>query len=125
MPIPGDRPRMPMTAGYALADILHEASTLRAIHRSELESGDILVVRTTNSVYTLRAVAHGTYHATGGWFDRKGLSPFPIAINGCTWGGKIIKVDVLAACGLCVEFSNRVVTSPVRTIAVLRAATFN
>ena len=125
MPIPERRPDPPKTAGYALAEILHQASTLQAVHRSDLASGDILVVRTTNSVYTLRADAHGFYHATGGWFDRKGLSPFPIAINGCTWGGKIIKVDVLAACGLCVEFSNRVVTSPVRTIAVLRAATFN
>lgn len=40
-------------------------------------------------------------------------------ILGCTWGGSIIKADVVAACGLHVEFANRVVTSPDRKIFVL------
>jgi hypothetical protein len=112
-------------SGVALAEVIRQAGHLTAVRRSELTVGDVMVLRTRNSLYVLRADAHGQYHATGGWFDRKGLSPYRIAINGCTWGGAIIKVDVLAACGLCVEFSNRVVTSPVHAIAVLRAATFN
>jgi len=123
MPIPEKSRLHP--AGVTLAEVLRQAPRLSAVRRSELTVGDVMVVRTRNSLYMLRADAHGYYHATGGWFDRKGLSPHRIAINGCTWGGAIIKVDVLAACGLCVEFSNRVVTSPVRAIVVLRAATFN
>ena len=111
--------------GIALPEVLRGVGELSAVRRSELLIGDVMLIRTRNSLYTIRLAAQGCYHATGGWFDRKGLSPHPVAINGCTWGGTLIKVDILAACGLCVEFSNRVVTSPVRSIAVLRAATFN
>jgi hypothetical protein len=42
-------------------------------------------------------------------------------INGCTWGGSIIQTGVLAACGLRLEFANRVVTSPIREFLVIRA----
>jgi len=56
---------------------------------------------------------------SGGWFDRQCGGPVDIAIKGCTWGGTTIKVDVIAACGLCIEFGNRVTTSAVQRIIVL------
>jgi hypothetical protein len=37
-------------------------------------------------------------------------------IAGCTWGGSAIKVDVIAAIGLSIEFGNRVITSAVQRI---------
>lgn len=119
------RPDQSSRVGIALPEVLRGVGDLSAVSRSELMIGDVMLIRTRNSLYTIRLTARGCYSATGGWFDRKGLSPHPIAINGCTWGGTLIKVDILAACGLCIEFSNRVVTSPVRSIVVLRAATFN
>ena len=40
--------------------------------------------------------------------------------TGCTWGGTAIKRDLVAARGLRLEFGNRVVTSPIREVRVIR-----
>jgi hypothetical protein len=61
----------------------------------------------------------GYFAVSGGWFDRHSSSPVRTRINGCTWGGTAIKVDIIAACGLCLEFGNRVVTSSIRSIFIL------
>ena len=42
-------------------------------------------------------------------------------INGCTWGGSAIMIDIVAACGLHLEFGNRVVTSKIRQFSVVRS----
>jgi hypothetical protein len=60
----------------------------------------------------------GLYLVSGGWFDRKGFSPMKVTIRGCTWGGSAIKLDIVAACGLRLEFGNRVITSPIRKVFV-------
>ena len=57
---------------------------------------------------------------SGGWFDHEGLSPFKTSINGCTWGGRAIKVDVVAACGLFLEFGNQLITSRIQKVDVVR-----
>jgi hypothetical protein len=44
-----------------------------------------------------------------------------MAVHGCTWGGSAIKQDILAACGLHLEFGNTVRTTPIRQISVIRA----
>jgi hypothetical protein len=61
------------------------------------------------------------YRVSGGWFDRKHMSPLKLGINGCTWGGSAIKVDVVAACGLHLEFGNRVLTSRIERLRVIPA----
>ena len=43
-----------------------------------------------------------------------------MSIAGCTWGGTVIKCDIVAARGLRLEFGNRVVTSPIREVRVVR-----
>jgi hypothetical protein len=43
-----------------------------------------------------------------------------MSISGCTWGGTAIKRDLVAARGLRLEFGNRVVTSPIREVRVIR-----
>jgi hypothetical protein len=40
-------------------------------------------------------------------------------IPGCTWGGSAIKVDIVAAFGLMLEFGNRLTTSPIQEVFVL------
>ncbi len=103
-----------------LGAITEHAETLREVPKAELCSGDWVEVTTLNSTYSIRVLENGFYSISGGWFDREGLSPFRTTITGCTWGGSAIKLDIVAACGLHLEFGNRVVTSPIRKVCVMR-----
>jgi hypothetical protein len=100
--------------------MLDQAGRLAAVRRSDLRSGDGLLVTTENSVYCVRVHEDATYSISGGWFDSQGLSPAKISISGCTWGGSAIKCDIVAACGLRLEFGNRVVTSRIRAVRLVR-----
>ncbi len=103
-----------------LSAIVGNAERLEAVYKSDLEVGDRLVVTTRNSTYFIHVFQEGLYTVSGGWFDRKNLSPTNVAINGCTWGGHAIKEDLLAACGLHLEFENNVVTSRIMKYEVIR-----
>ncbi|MBN2320837.1 MAG: hypothetical protein JXR49_17290 [Acidobacteria bacterium] len=103
-----------------LSAIVDHTDRLEAIYKKDLEFGDRLIVTTRNSTYSIHAVREGLYAVSGGWFDRHGLSPTKVAINGCTWGGHAIKEDILAACGLHLEFENSVVTSRILQFQVIR-----
>jgi len=107
--------------GQSLAAIVEQADELKQVRKADLRFGDQVVVNTLNSIYYIRVIEGGFYVVSGGWFDREGLSPMKTTINGCTWGGSIIKIDIVAACGLCLEFGNRVVTSVIRKIFVVPA----
>ncbi len=100
--------------------MLEQVGRLESVRKADLRSGDRLVVSTENSVYSIHVHEDLTYSISGGWFDLQGLSPARIPIAGCTWGGSAIKCDVVAACGLRLEFGNRVVTSRIREVRVLR-----
>ncbi len=103
-----------------LGAIVRHADGLRAVRKTDLEFGDLVVVTTANSTYSIYVLGDGYYSISGGWFDRQGLSPMKTTINGCTWGGSAILLDIMAACGLHLEFGNQVVTSGIRKIHVLR-----
>jgi hypothetical protein len=90
------------------------------IRKADLRSGDYLLVSTENSIYSIQVLEDSSYRIRGGWFDRNGLSPAQAPIAGCTWGGSAIKTDIVAACGLHLEFGNRVVTSRIREVRVFR-----
>ncbi len=105
-----------------LAGILTHSQGLNAVRKTDLEFGDLVVVTTANSTYSIYVLEDGLYSISGGWFDRHGLSPMKTTINGCTWGGSAIMMDVMAACGLHLEFGNLVVTSGIKKIHVLRSA---
>jgi hypothetical protein len=98
-----------------------DADRLEAVRKNDLLNGDSVLVRTKNSVYAIRALGKGLYKVSGGWFDRHGGSGQVVTINGCTWGGSAIKQDIVAARGLYLEFGNRVVTTRIRDIMVIRA----
>jgi hypothetical protein len=106
--------------GIDLSMLAKQAVCLQQVRKADLQAGDCVIVKTRNSVYQIRATEDGEYIVSGGWFDHKGLSPVKINVAGCTWGGTAIKLDVVAACGLCLEFGNRVVTSAIQAVAVLR-----
>ena len=105
--------------GCNISALVEHAEQLKQVRKANLQSGDRVLVKTLNSVYSIRVIEKGKYVVTGGWFDRKGLSPMKTTINGCTWGGSVIKIDIVAACGLCLEFGNRLVTSPIQTVVFM------
>ncbi len=100
--------------------ILGYVGCFQSVGKSDLKSGDEVLVTTENSVYSIRVHGDATYSVRGGWFDRQGLSPVRISISGCTWGGSVIRTNVVAACGLHLEFGNRVLTTRIREVRVIR-----
>jgi len=106
--------------GHSLGKLVEDSTHLKQVRKWDLQFGDLVLIKTRNSIYSIYVLDNDSYLVSGGWFDRKGLSPLRMRINGCTWGGSIIKIDALAACGLCLEFSNRVVTTAIQRVSVLR-----
>jgi len=111
--------------GMTLEAAVRQSHALPMVRKMDLRTGDILVAKTCNSVYTIRVLASGNFAISGGWFDKAGMAPFTTTIAGCTWGGSMVKVDIVAACGLCIEFGNRVTTSLVRRIMIIPAIKLN
>jgi hypothetical protein len=106
---------------HSLNAIIAQSDHLKQISKIDLSFGDWIVVAALNSVYSIRVAEEGFYLVSGGWFDREGLSPMKTNISGRTWGGSILKTDIVAACGLSLEFGNRVVTSTIQKIFVVPA----
>ena len=112
---PTDRPDL-KTPGT----IVEETEPQKEVRKAELHSGDQVLVRTAHSTYCIRVLGNGLYSVSGGWYDRRGVSPFKTTITGCTWGRRAIKLDTVAACGLHLEFGFGVVTSRIREVDVIR-----
>jgi hypothetical protein len=108
-----------------LSTLVSQVDRLQQVYKANMHAGDWLIIKTCNSIYTMRSEESGCWLASGGWFDRKDVSPMRVRINGCTWGGSAIKVDIAAACGLCLEFGNRLVTSPIRRIFLFPHGSWN
>jgi hypothetical protein len=111
--------------GAALEKMVKSANFLKEVPRTRLHAGDLVFVKTCNSEYSIRAEQDGLFTVSGGWFDLNGKSPSRTTIRGCTWGGSVIKTDIIAACGLRIEFGNRLITSPIRKIFVLSRSSQN
>ncbi len=110
----------PGMTGISLPAVLRNFAAIPRVRRQELQFADRVRVWTQNSEYDLLVLGPNEYLVTGGWFDRERLSPLRVHINGCTWGGSMIVTDTVAAPGMCIEFSNRVITSPIRRVVVCR-----
>ncbi len=114
-----------LRCGVVLAKTVESADGLCQVRKSEVELDDWIFVKTANSLYRIRVIGDGWYEASGGWFEKKGCSPTTVRVSGCSWGGSIINTGLIAACGLYVEFSNRLVTTPVQRIVVMRSWIMN
>lgn len=99
---------------------IEQADQIEAVRKRDLRSGDWVLVTTKNSVYRICVLDEDHYVVSGGWFDRKGVSPQETTITGCTWGGTAIKEDVVAARGLFLEFGNHVITTRIQQVRVIR-----
>lgn len=92
------------------------------IRDEDLQPGDLLIIRTRNSTYSLRANGDGTFDASGGWFSRHAGAGQRVRIAGCTWGGTALLTRMVAAPGMCLEFANRVLTTRIREVRHIRPA---
>ncbi len=110
------------TPALPLEKILASGACAGSIAKADLELGDTVLVATRNSVYALCALGGDLYAVSGGWFERYSTSPQTVAVNGCTWGGSVIKHDIVAAPGLFLEFGNGVKTTRIQSVRIVRAA---
>jgi len=90
------------------------------VRKSQLKLGDRVIVKTRNSVYSLCALGDDTFAVSGGWFERGGGAPALVTVNGCTYGGSVIRHDVVAGPGLFLEFGNNVLTTRIQDVRVVR-----
>ncbi len=111
--------------GCSLSTLVDQTQQLQQLRKVDLHLGDLLFIKTRNSLYVIRVLNDGFYLVSGGWFDRKGLSPMKTTITGCTWGGSVIKLDIVAACGLRLEFGNRLITSTIQKVFVMPCGSEN
>ena len=108
-----------------LYNFTKQVEDLPALYKSEITVGDHIRVNTRNSVYDLKVLENDSYRVWGGRFDQKELSPLEMTITGCGLGGAFVKTDLVAACGLSIEFENRVITSTVISFAVFKNEQLN
>ena len=108
------------TNSLHLRAIIDSAKRLEVVKKAELNSGDCVQITTRNSSYWIQALENGLYLISGGWVELHGSSPLKTTIPGCSWGGSAIKGDIVAACGLHLEFGNGVVTSKIQKVTVIR-----
>jgi hypothetical protein len=101
-----------------LAALAAAASFLRGVRRGQLQPGDTVLVETRNSLYAMGALGNGEFVVSGGWFVEHPAGG-SIAINGCTWGGRAILTDVIAAPGLFLEFGNGVRTTRIQAVSLV------
>jgi hypothetical protein len=111
--------------GQKLSTLVTKSLGRRHVRKINLHAGDWMFVTTCNSIYRILTLGDGKFMVSGGYFDRNGKSPLKVHINGCTWGGSVINVDIAAGYGLCLEFGNRVVTSPIKNIFIYPNGTLN
>jgi hypothetical protein len=104
-----------------LAARVTQARSLEEVRKKDLRAGDRVLVTTRNSLYSIWVVDEGVYWVSGGWFDLQGVSPQRMTVSGCTWGGSLVKRDILAALGLRLEFGNSVRTTRIREVRVILA----
>ncbi len=111
--------------GINLDKIVQSTEKLKHVSKASFNLWDYLFVKTRNSLYTIRKIEDTYFEVSGGWFDKKGLSPSRLMIRGCSYGGSTLHINMLAACGLRMEFGNNLITSPVNQIIVIKAENLN
>ena len=111
-----------MTGAHSLEQMADNARTIQGVWSSDLKAGDWVIVRTKNSVYSLAALGEGRFQISGGWFASHGGYPRLVRVLGCTWGGRAILTEMIAAPGMFIEFDNGVQTTRVQHVRVLRAS---
>ncbi len=104
---------------------VRHAAEAHGVRRSELHTGDVLLLYTRNSIYRARKLDTAEFAVSGGWFEDNHESEVVTSIVGCTWGGSSVQRDFVASCGMRIEFGNRVLTSTLQKIVRIPYALMN
>lgn len=104
----------------SLEHLGRDVTSVQGVRDADVQPGDWVIVRTRNSTYALRANGDGTFDASGGWFTRQEGSGCRLRVLGCTWGGSALLTRMIAAPGMFLEFSNRVLTTRIREVRHIR-----
>jgi len=115
-----DRQDTGAAQAHDIVALAQQAGKTAAVRRNDLRPGDCVLVTTRNSVYSIFFLGDGLFEVEGGYFDRKHNGPVTITINGCTWGGRAIHSEIVAARGLFLEFGNQVITTRIQKVQLLR-----
>jgi hypothetical protein len=110
---PAPRPALRLEA------LVTVAREIACVRRGDLLPGDRLLVATKNSVYRLVARADGRFDVSGGIFARESPTDAgerPLAVCGCTAGGRALFTGVVAAPGLFLEFGDGTSTTRIRRV---------
>ena len=110
------------TRALSLDTLAKQIDEIEGVWKKSLQWGDRVVVVTRNSTYVLQCLGGGDFAVTGGWFERHSDGERVVRVNGCTWGGRAINEDMVAAPGLFLEFGNGVQTTRIRSVEVFRHA---
>jgi hypothetical protein len=119
--MPDVDPKTEAVLALSLERLAVAARSMDGIREEDLEPGDVVIIRTRNSTYSLRVNGDGTFDAAGGWFSRHAGSGERVRIAGCTWGGTALLTRMVAARGMCLEFANRVLTTRIRDVRHIRS----
>ena len=109
-----------MTGAHTLERMADNARTIQGVWASDLKAGDWVIVRTKNSVYSLAALGDGRFQVSGGWFTSHGGYARLVRVLGCTWGGRAILTEMIAAPGMFLEFANHVRTTRICEVRLIR-----
>ena len=61
--------------GFSLEGMVRQYQGLPVLHRTQIRVGDMVYVKTMNSVYQIRVEEGRLFSVSGGWFDHRGNSP--------------------------------------------------
>lgn len=103
-----------------LSALVETSARIDGIQRVDLRAGDRLQISTRNSIYEITCLGGDLYQVCGGFFDRQGTAPVTTTIRGCTWGGTAIHTNLVAGCGLFLEFGNDVRTTRILHVRWVR-----
>jgi hypothetical protein len=113
--------RAPGTGTHAatLDRLVEHAGEIDGVWTDNVQTGDWIIVRTRNSVYSLAPLGQGRFHVTGGWFAARAAEERNVRIAGCTWGGAAIHTRLVAA-GMFLEFDNGVRTTRIQDVRLIK-----
>lgn len=89
---------------------------IQQVRREQLKPNDKLFVKTINSEYKIEVIDHARFSISGGWFDKRGISPFYGSIEGVTWGWGDLISDIVVQTGMRIKFKDGPTTSHVKSI---------
>lgn len=104
-----------------LTEQARSAKDIEGINLRDVSPGEILLVRTINSDYSLIYLGHGRAKIAGNPKICRGS--LPVNVLGSTWGGSALRIGFVGI-GMCLQFqrpgeARMVTTTPVRSVVRL------